>query len=104
MRYQALSEEQLSALIAKLKDDPGLLESLKGATDLDAALAIAKEAGFSVSKADWLRHQAKQTLALSDSELERMAGGKDSFRCGSAQCETANTKYFDVMCRWCKLD
>ena len=50
-----MSEEQLSALLAKLKDDAGLQEKLKAAADLDAAVALAKEAGFDVSKADWLR-------------------------------------------------
>jgi predicted ribosomally synthesized peptide with nif11-like leader len=70
-----MSEEQLAALLAKLKDDAGLQEKLKGAADLDAAVAMAKEAGFDVSKADWLRHQAKQTLELSDEELEETAGG-----------------------------
>jgi predicted ribosomally synthesized peptide with nif11-like leader len=70
-----MSEEQLAALLAKLKDDAGLQEKLKGAADLDAAVAMAKEAGFDVSKADWLRHQAKQTLELSDVELEGVAGG-----------------------------
>ena len=70
-----MSEEQLAALLAKLKDDAGLQEKLKSAADLDAALAIAKEAGFDVSKADWLRYQAKQTIELSDEELEGVAGG-----------------------------
>ena len=50
-----MSEDQLAALLAKLKEDAGLQEKLKGAADLDAALAIAKDAGFDVSKADWLR-------------------------------------------------
>ena len=71
-----MSEEQLAALLAKLKDDVGLQEKLKGAADLDAAIALAKEAGFDVSKADWLKYQAKQTLELSDEELEQVAGGK----------------------------
>ena len=70
-----MSEEQLAALIAKLKDDEGLQEKLKGASDLDAVLVIAKEAGFDVSKADWLRYQAQQTIELSDEELEGVAGG-----------------------------
>jgi len=70
-----MSEEQLSALLAKLKEDAGLQEKLKGAGDLDAAVALAKEAGFDVSKADWLKYQAKQTLELSDEELEGVAGG-----------------------------
>ena len=70
-----MSEEQLSALLAKLKDDAGLQEKLRGAGDLDDAVAIAKAAGFDVSKADWLKYQAKQTLELSDEELEGVAGG-----------------------------
>lgn len=73
-----MSEEQLSAFLAALRADTGLQERLKGAADLDAALAIAKEAGFDVSKADWLKYQAKQTLALSDEELEAIAGGDDT--------------------------
>ena len=70
-----MSEEQLSALLAKLKEDTELQEKLKGAADLDAAVVIAKEAGFDVSKADWLRYQANQTLELSDEQLEGVAGG-----------------------------
>ncbi len=70
-----MSEEQLAALLAKMKDDAGLKEKLKGAADLDAVLAIAKEAGFDISKAAWLRYQATQTLELSDEELEGIAGG-----------------------------
>jgi predicted ribosomally synthesized peptide with nif11-like leader len=70
-----MSEEQLSALLAKLKEDAGLQEKLQGAADLDAAVDLAKEAGFDVSKADWLKYQAKQTLELSDEELEAIAGG-----------------------------
>ena len=77
-----MSEEQLAALLAKLKDDTGLQEKLKGAADLDAVLAIAKEAGFDVSKAAWLRYQANQTLELSDEELEGVAGGIDINNCG----------------------
>jgi len=76
---QAMSEEQLTALLAKLKDDAGLQEKLQGAADLDAAVALAKEAGFDVSKADWLNYQAKQTLELSDEELESVAGGQNRF-------------------------
>ncbi|MCP9814998.1 Nif11-like leader peptide family natural product precursor [Synechococcus lacustris L1E-Slac] len=71
-----MSEEQLAALIAKLKDDEGLQEKLKGASDLDAVLVIAKDAGFDISKADWLRYQAYQMLELSDKELEGVAGGQ----------------------------
>jgi predicted ribosomally synthesized peptide with nif11-like leader len=71
-----MSEEQISALLANLKENAVLQEKLKGAVDLDAAVAMAKEAGFDVSKSDWLKYQTKQTLELSDEELEGVAGGK----------------------------
>jgi predicted ribosomally synthesized peptide with nif11-like leader len=74
-----MSEEQLAALLAKLKDDEGLQEKLKDAADLDAILAIAKDAGFDISKAAWLRYQANQTLELSDEELEGVAGGMGNY-------------------------
>ena len=70
-----MSVDQLTALLAKLKVEAGLREKFQGAADLDASVAMAKEAGFDVSKADWLRYQAKQTLELKDDELEKMAGG-----------------------------
>lgn len=69
-----MSEEQLSAILAKLKDDAELQEKLKGAADLDAFVEMAKDAGFDVNKADWLKYQANQTLELSDEELEGVAG------------------------------
>jgi predicted ribosomally synthesized peptide with nif11-like leader len=72
-----MSEEQLSALLAKLTEDSGLKEKLKGASDLDAAVEVAQAAGFDVNKEDWVSHQAKQTLELSDAELEGVAGGKN---------------------------
>jgi predicted ribosomally synthesized peptide with nif11-like leader len=71
-----MSEEQLSALLAKLKEDMGLQEKLKGAANLAAAVALAKEAGFDVCQADWIKYQAKQSVELSDEELEGVAGGK----------------------------
>jgi predicted ribosomally synthesized peptide with nif11-like leader len=86
-----MSEEQLTALLAKLNDDSGLREKLKGAVDLDAAVALAQEAGFDVSKADWLRYQAKQTLELSDEELEGVAGS-GPWRTG-AECYTLCYQY-----------
>ncbi len=87
-----MSEEQLSALLAKLKDDAGLQEKLKGAADLDTALAMAKEAGFDVSKADWLRYQAKQTLELNDEELEGVASGEYGGSC----------LWWGTGCFWCQ--
>ena len=70
-----MSEEQLSAFLEAVKADAGLLEKLKGATDLDAAVSIAKAAGFDVSKAVLLRREAQQVFELTDEELEEVAGG-----------------------------
>jgi len=82
----AMSEKQLSALLSKLNDDAGLREKIKDVADLDAAVAMAQEAGFDVSKADWLKHQAKQSMGLSDEELEGVAGGKFTDGCTGAIC------------------
>jgi predicted ribosomally synthesized peptide with nif11-like leader len=86
-----MSEEQLSALFAKLKEDAGLQQKLKAAADLDTAMAIVKEAGFDVSKADWLRYQEQQSHELNDSELESVAGSKSSnWEGGSCKACSAN--------------
>ena len=69
----------LKAFWAAVKADASLQETLKGAADLDAAVAVAKEAGFDVSKADLLEYQAQQTLELSDVELGAVVGGVGSF-------------------------
>jgi predicted ribosomally synthesized peptide with nif11-like leader len=71
----AMSAEQLTAFWAAVEADECLQEKLKGARDADAAVAVAKEAGFDVSKADLLEYQAQQTLELSDEDLEKVAGG-----------------------------
>jgi predicted ribosomally synthesized peptide with nif11-like leader len=71
-----MPKEQLVALLAKLKDDAELRDKLQVAADLDAAVVIAKEAGFEVTKAEWLKYQANKTLELTDEELEGVAGGK----------------------------
>jgi len=74
-----MSEQQLTALLANLKDDVGRREKLQGAADPNAVVVLAKEAGFDVSKAELLKVQATktldQTLELSDEDLETIAGG-----------------------------
>ncbi|QNI55936.1 nif11-like leader peptide domain protein [Synechococcus sp. BIOS-E4-1] len=72
-----MSEEQLKAFLAKVKADTSLQEKLKAAAaaaaaDSDAVLAIAKEAGFSISADNLKQVQQK----LSEEELENVAGGK----------------------------
>ena len=81
-----MSKEQLSALLAKLKEDADFREKLKGAADLDTAVALAKKAGYDVNKADWLKYQAEQALELSDEELEGVAGGEKGPTSGTQCC------------------
>ena len=63
-----MSEEQLKAFLEKVKGDTSLQEKLKAAADVDAALAIAKEAGFTISSDD-------VRSSVSDDELEGVAAG-----------------------------
>ena len=66
-----MSEEQLKAFLEKVKGDTSLEEKLKAAADANAVLAIAKEAGFSISADDLTKDQSE----LSEEELEGVAGG-----------------------------
>jgi predicted ribosomally synthesized peptide with nif11-like leader len=52
-----MSKETLEALLAKLKSDDGLQEKLKAAANLDDAVMLVKEAGFDVSKYDFLENK-----------------------------------------------
>ena len=65
-----MSEEQLKAFLEKVKGDTSLQEKLKAAADFEAALAMAKEAGFSIT-VDELQTFSK----LSEEELENVSGG-----------------------------
>ena len=71
-----MSEEQLKAFLEKVKSETSLQEKLKAAVDTDAALEIAKEAGFMISLEDLKNAQSKPI----DEELEAAAGG---FRVGT---------------------
>jgi predicted ribosomally synthesized peptide with nif11-like leader len=71
----AMSDDQLKVFLEAVRADAALQEKLKGAADLDDAVAIAKEAGFYVTNEDWLKYQANQTVELSDVELESLSGG-----------------------------
>ena len=67
-----MSEEQFKAFLEKVKSDTELLEKLKAAGSNEAALEIAKEAGFSINAEDI---QSMQSGEVSDEELEGAAGG-----------------------------
>ena len=73
-----MSEEQLTAFLEKVKSDTSLQEQLKATAEAsnwaeltNAVVAIAKEAGFSISGDDLAKAQSE----LSEEELEGMAGG-----------------------------
>ena len=66
-----MSEEQLKAFLEKVKSDTELQEKLKAAGSNEAAIEIAKAAGFSITAED----MQSSTIELSDEELEGAAGG-----------------------------
>ena len=80
---RAMSAEQLTAFWAAVEADASLQEKLSASTDgeidtpLEAAavVAIAKDAGFTITVADLLRADAQAILELNDEELEKVAGG-----------------------------
>ena len=77
-----MSKEQLKAFLEKVQGDTSLQEKLKAATDSDAVLAIAKDAGFSISADDLTKAQSE----IQDAELEGAAGGQQ--RRGCEPCST----------------
>ncbi|QNI54390.1 nif11-like leader peptide domain protein [Synechococcus sp. BIOS-E4-1] len=83
-----MSEDQLKAFLEKVKGDTSLQEKLKAAADVDAVVAIAKDAGFSVS-ADNLK---KAQSEISEEELEGAAGGAET------ACLTNNTCFEPQAC------
>ena len=82
-----MSEEQLKAFLEKLKSDTELQEKLKAAASTDAAIEIAKDAGFAITAEDL---QSMQSVELSDEELEGAAGG---YGCA---CQTGGNDTFTV--------
>ena len=80
-----MSEEQLKAFLEKVKADTSLQDKLKAAAAPEAAIEIAKEAGFAISAED-IQSMQSSTTELSDEELEEAAGGASCNRvsvCGS---------------------
>ena len=69
-----MSEEQLNAFLEKLKGDTSLQEKLKAAASPEAAIDIAKAAGFSITAGD-IQSMQSATVELSDEELQGAAGG-----------------------------
>ena len=62
------------------------MEKLSGAADLDAAVAIAKDAGFDVTQDDLNNYQASQG-SISAEELAAISGGKSSHKLTQEQSQ-----------------
>ena len=75
-----MSEKQLKAFLEKVKSNTELQDKLKAAASLEAAVEIAKEAGFAITAED-IRSMQSATVELSDEELEGVAGGGESYGC-----------------------
>ena len=73
-----MSEEQINAFLEKVKADTSLQEKLKAATSPEAAIEIAKEAGFAITAED-IQSMQSAAVELSDEELEGAAGGMCNF-------------------------
>ena len=67
-------EEQLKAFLEKVKADTSLQDQLKAAASPEAAIDIAKAAGFSITAED-IQSMQSATVELSDEELEGASGG-----------------------------
>ena len=70
-----MSEEQLSAFLEQVKADTSLQDKLKAAASPEAAVEIAKEAGFAITAED-IQSMQSPTAELSDEELEEASGGQ----------------------------
>ncbi len=68
-----MSEEQLKFFLEKAKTDASIEEKLKTAANVDAVIAIAKEAGFAITAEDIQSIQS--TAELSEDEIEAISGG-----------------------------
>ena len=81
----SISEEQLNAFLEKVKADTSLQQKLKTAASPEAAIEIAKAAGFSITPAD-IQSMQSATVELSDEELEGAAGGYATNACTLEFC------------------
>ena len=73
-----MSEEQLNAFLEQIKADTSLQAKLKAAASPEAAIEIAKVAGFAITAED-IQSVQSPTAELSDEELEEASGGTYSF-------------------------
>ena len=74
-----MSLDQLDAFLAHAEGDPelaGRLHDHADPLDLEAFLALASQAGYTVEEADVFAAQLRAEEALSNEELQRRAGSE----------------------------
>ena len=69
-----MSKEQLNAFLEKVQGDTSLQEKLNAVTTPEAAIEIAKDAGFAITAED-IQSVQSQSGEVSDDELEGATGG-----------------------------
>ena len=90
-----MSQEDLTQFLQAVQQDSSLQEKLK-AEGADP-VAIAGEAGFSITQAELIRAHAAHVQTLSDEDLENLAGGTVCVVLGGAAAvEGAYTVYATV--------
>ena len=91
-----MSEEQLNAFLEKVKSDTSLQDKLMAADSPEAAIEIAKEAGFAITAED-IQSMQSATVELPDEELEDVAGGFWCCRIPGVGSQRATMRFRD---RW----
>ena len=69
-----MTEEQIKSFLEKVQNDTTLQDKLKTASSTDAVVAIANEAGYEISAADFKK---STYFSLDEIELEGVSGGQD---------------------------
>ena len=87
-----MSEGQLKALLAKLKEDASLREKVQRATSSDNVVSIAHEEGFEIALDETLTMLAE----LSDFDLENVAGGNGTRKPGFCRTNVASWEDLDA--------
>lgn len=85
-----MTESQLQAFLARVKEDKDLQEKLNNAS-AEEALAIAKQAGFDINSAD-----LNQPITLSDEELENVAGGGFAVTCFNSKADGGSAGFICI--------
>jgi predicted ribosomally synthesized peptide with nif11-like leader len=96
-----MSEEELLALVARLKSDRPFREKLRSVPNSMDFAEIVKEAGYDVSHEQWLNYLATNSMAISDEELEGISGGTDVSWGQPGKCyDYSEVRMANTQCDW----